>query len=471
MLRKLPAALFVAVLALGSAAGLRERGRLVAKLPTGELAARGVRIEGRPIGEGLSPRHFATVLADQALDRPITLFDGERAVLTATPRELGATVDVDWTTARALGVARSGDFTARVEAALAAEAGAFDVALPMSLPVDRLAERLSDLKEATDTHPRGARRYVTESGAPAPGPTGYAATKDEIAPHVDGLALDLYATADAVLGAMRTGSDRAALARFRSTPRATSEAASRADVATVVSSFETRYGGPIGRDKNIARAAALLDGLVLMPDDTVSYNEAVGPRSTDNGFFPAAEIYKGEMREGIGGGACQVASTLHAAAFFGGFDVLERRNHSRPSGYIRVGLDATVSFPVLDLRIKNPFDFPVVLRARATNGLMRFELLGRERRVDVALATETAGILDFNRKLEKAGLPAGEFKLKQKGKRGLKLRKTRTIAPLAGGPERVETSVDTYPAAQEIWLIGPGVDEGALPPIGGAEGV
>jgi vancomycin resistance protein YoaR len=270
---------------------------------------------------------------------------------------------------------------------------------------------------------------------------------------------------------MRAGEDRASVVRFRRVPRATADAVAAADVGAVVSTFETRYGGPVGRDKNIARAASLLDGLVLMPNDAVSYNDAVGPRSTDNGFFPAAEIYKGEMREGIGGGACQVASTLHAAAFFGGLEVLERRNHSRPSGYIRVGLDATVSYPVLDLRIKNPFDFPVVLRARADGGRMRFDLLGKERRVDVTLATETAGILDFNRKLEKAGLPSGEFKLKQKGKRGLKLRKTRTLAPLAGGAERVETSVDTYPAAQEIWLIGPGVDDAALPPLGGAEGV
>ena len=96
-----------------------------------------------------------------------------------------------------------------------------------------------------------------------------------------------------------------------------------AAVTQVVSRFETRFGyvgGQQNRGGNILRAASQVDGLVLMPGQIVSFNEHVGPRSKENGFFPAPEIYKGEMREGIGGGTCQVAGTLHAAAFFGGLN-------------------------------------------------------------------------------------------------------------------------------------------------------
>jgi vancomycin resistance protein YoaR len=323
----------------------------------------------------------------------------------------------------------------------------------VDLPADRVAEILAPLKERADEKPRPARR-------PAEG---------EIVPHENGKYIDVYATVEAILVAARRGDRAAAVATYDWTPAATTEGARAADVSIVLASFETRFGGPPGRDRNIARAAGRLDGWVLMPGDVVSFNDTVGPRSEDNGFFPAPEIYKGEMREGIGGGSCQVASTLYAAAFFGGLDVVERRNHSRPSGYIRPGLDATVSYPVLDLRLRNPFSFPVVAHARISRGVLRFELRGRERPAEVGLATQTAAVLKYGRKLERAPfLPSGEFKLKQKGKRGLILKRTKTMT-LANGERTVEESVDTYPATQEIYLMGPDTDESALPPLDGPD--
>ena len=88
-----------------------------------------------------------------------------------------------------------------------------------------------------------------------------------------------------------------------------------------------------------------------------------GARSEENGFHKAGEIFKGEMIEGVGGGTCQIASTLHAVAFFSGLDIIERLPHSRASAYIRPGLDATVVYPAVDLKLKNPFEFPVVIHA------------------------------------------------------------------------------------------------------------
>ena len=249
-------------------------------------------------------------------------------------------------------------------------------------------------------------------------------------------------------------------------PSASTEAAAAVDLGAELARFETRFGGPPGRDRNIARAASALDGVVLMPGDEVSFNAEVGPRSTENGFFPAPEIYRGEMREGIGGGSCQVASTVYAAALFAGLEVTERRNHSRPSGYIRPGLDATVSYPVLDLRIRNTFPFPVVLDTRLETGLLRARVLGAERPVEVALATETAGIAKFKRKVERAGwLAEGGSKLKQRGKNGMSIRRTVRVRDRTGG-ETVVTSMDVYPPTQEIWLLAPGADPDAvLPPF------
>jgi vancomycin resistance protein YoaR len=156
---------------------------------------------------------------------------------------------------------------------------------------------------------------------------------------------------------------------------------------------------------------------------------------------------------------------LHGAAFFAGLDILERRNHSRPSAYIRPGLDATVSYPVLDLRIQNPFAFPVLVHAKIDGGTLRFEILGHDRPVSVELATETAGIFKYTRKIEKvAGLEG--VVVKQRGKNGMAIRRIKTVH-LASGESKVVESKDTYPATQEILRIPPDYDVTTLPPLPG----
>ena len=89
-------------------------------------------------------------------------------------------------------------------------------------------------------------------------------------------------------------------------------------------------------------------------------------------------IAEGELVDGIGGGTCQISGTLHGAAFFAGLEIVERYPHTRPSCYIKMGLDATVVYPTINFRFKNPFDFPVVLHETVKNGVVRAEILGTQ---------------------------------------------------------------------------------------------
>ncbi len=445
---RIAAAILGVVLVLVGAAGSVGHARYVTTVPRGDLAARGVKIDGRVVPDRISPDVFARTLANEMLDRKLSLrYDGE-TIASASARELGATVDTDWTIARALGVARRGDPYDRFVEAEDAALGRFDIPLFIRVPSNEISERLFDLKEELDEAPVAARRHLD---------TG------EIEPHVTGRYIDAYAVSDAVLRAMRTGAKTVDLAPYLLVPAATEEAAKTVDVSVTLSSFETRFGGPPGRDQNILRAAELIDGVVLLPGEELSFNALVGARSIENGFAYAPEIYKGEIRAGVGGGACQVASTLHAAAFFGGLEVVQRQNHSRPSAYIRPGLDATVSFPVLDLRVKNPFPFPVLVHAKAGKGALRFEILGHDQPVHVDLATETAGVFKYTRKIEKsAGL--SDVKVKQRGKNGMSIKRTKTTTAKSGETQ-VVVSTDTYPATQEILQIPPDFDMTTLPPL------
>ncbi len=92
-----------------------------------------------------------------------------------------------------------------------------------------------------------------------------------------------------------------------------------------------------------------MNGLVIDPCGSSSAStRSSASAAEDNGFAKAFEIFKGEYTEGIGGGTCQVASTFHAIAFFGGLEIVQRLPHSRPSAYIPAGLDATVVYPTVD---------------------------------------------------------------------------------------------------------------------------
>lgn len=427
-------------------------------LPRGDALARGVRIGGTLAAAGEDGATLAARRGDELAATRVALRWGGRPVLQATLGELGAQVDTGAAAREATRIGRAGDVLARLEEALSARRGEVDVPLRVRVPVEALAERLGRFKDEHDTPARDARLDVDHHTATA---------------HAPGKYLDVYAAAEAVERAVSSappggGPITIDLGTLDVPPSATREAVLAIRTDRVLARYETRFasaGKQAGRAKNVARAAAGMDGVVLMPGETVSFNDNVGPRVEDNGFTLAPEIYKGEMREGVGGGTCQVAGTVHAAAFFGGLEIVERASHSRPSGYIPMGLDATVVYPYVDLKLKNPFDFPVVLRARVGDGVLAFELLGRERPVEVELATEVLGTATFKRKVEEtARVTPGSFRLKQKGIPGTTLRKLRRLRG-RDGRERVETSVDVYPPTFEIYEIAPGDDPTAvLPP-------
>lgn len=132
------------------------------------------------------------------------------------------------------------------------------------------------------------------------------------------------------------------------------------------------------RTLNIATVSDILEDVVILPGAEFSFNKAVGPRTPEKGFVEAPGLFENEVRPTMGGGTCQVSSTLYAASLHVGMTILERRPHTRPSSYIEPGLDAVVNYPdeclkqndpriCYDLRLKNPFDFPIVIQAQLSD--------------------------------------------------------------------------------------------------------
>ena len=132
--------------------------------------------------------------------------------------------------------------------------------------------------------------------------------------------------------------------------------------------YATRFdAGNENRSANIARSAACFNGLILMPNETLSFNRAVGPRTAERGFQEAKIIIDGEFVPGVGGGVCQTSTTLFNAALLAGLTVTRSSNHSLPISYVPLGRDAMVSSAV-DLCIKNDTGATVFFQTGIENG-------------------------------------------------------------------------------------------------------
>ena len=148
--------------------------------------------------------------------------------------------------------------------------------------------------------------------------------------------------------------------------------------------YTTHFGGTgANRGSNIAIAAGRIDGTLLAPNEVFSYNKIVGPRIASAGFKDAPVILKGELVPGIGGGICQVSSTLYNAALLSNLKIVRRSHHAFPVHYLPAGRDATVVDGSIDFQFQNNTDSPIYIRASATRGTLSFRILGKIGRAHV----------------------------------------------------------------------------------------
>jgi len=134
----------------------------------------------------------------------------------------------------------------------------------------------------------------------------------------------------------------------------------------------------IQRSHNISLAAEAINNHVVFPGETFSFNETVGMRTKEKGYLPAPIIVRGELSEGIGGGICQVSSTLFNAVDRSGLQIVKRYSHSKRVPYVPPGRDATVSWYGPDFSFKNNYNQPVLIRAKVHFGMMAVTLFSSD---------------------------------------------------------------------------------------------
>lgn len=142
-----------------------------------------------------------------------------------------------------------------------------------------------------------------------------------------------------------------------------------------VGSYSTSYTtSSWARSTNIELATKSINGTVLMPGEVFSFNDTVGKRTAARGYQVAHVIVNGEYVDGIGGGICQVSTTLYNAVLLSGLEIVERTHHTYPSSYVPIGRDATVSYGSLDIKIKNNQEYPIYINAYASKKKLYFTI-------------------------------------------------------------------------------------------------
>ncbi|RDY29459.1 hydrolase [Romboutsia weinsteinii] len=238
-------------------------------------------------------------------------------------------------------------------------------------------------------------------------------------------------------------------------------------IDTVLGSHSTKFdGGTTGRNTNIRLAAERTSNVLLMPGESFSYNDHTGLRTIANGYKNAPVIVQGVVQEGVGGGVCQVSTTLYNATLYAGLEYVNLRNHSIPSSYAEKGRDATVADGSIDFVFKNNLSYPIYVNNYVSGNTVTCQIYGSYKdKQKIEIVTSTDGVSAApTKKVDDPTLPQGQEKVLEKGRDGYTVSTYRVYKDGNGDvlkKEKVSTSY--YPKKQGVIAVGT-MQEAVQPP-------
>ena len=222
-----------------------------------------------------------------------------------------------------------------------------------------------------------------------------------------------------------------------------------------LATFTTRYdASDKDRTTNLNLACKKINDKVILAGETFSYNATLGPRSATTGYKNAKVYENGQVVDGIGGGICQISSTLYNAVLMSDLQIVERKNHQFVTSYVSAGRDATVVYGLTDFKFKNTRTYPVRIVATAKSGVATVSIYGikeSSREYTYSFNTKTISTIPFTTKyVDDSSLASGKEVVKQKGANGLVTETYMTKMQNGKIISNQLLSRDTYSAMQRI---------------------
>ena len=228
----------------------------------------------------------------------------------------------------------------------------------------------------------------------------------------------------------------------------------------LLATFSTNYqASNVSRTTNLKLASNKINGTVILPNEEFSYNKVVGERTISAGYKMAATYSNGQVVDGLGGGICQISSTLYDAVVMANLNVTTRRNHQFVTSYVPAGKDATVVWGSQDFKFVNSRKYPVRIVATVEGGVATVQIWGIKEEVeyDISIETKKVATIEYTTQyVQDTSLPVGQQKVIQAGNNGRKVEAYK-VTKLNG--QVVSTTLlsrDTYNAMKRIVHVGAG---------------
>ncbi len=416
----------------------------------------GVRIGGQTQQAALDAvmREWVAPLPKQIALRPWKSAPANEDTWLLTPAELGSRLLLEEAMAEAHAVGRRGHLFERSLDRIQLLQSPRDVRVECAVDEDTLRGALVELASPVERKPRNAEVELVDGDV-------------EVTSEVWGRRLDIDASVAAAAEVLRDPTTESVdLVVEREEPGVKASELRKFEV--VLGEFTTRFSlAKKSRSHNLHLAVSALNKAVIMPGQVLSLNDRLGPRQPEFGYREAGAFINGELVPSAGGGVCQVSSTLYNAALLAGLKPIERQHHSMPVEYVATGLDATVFYGVIDLKIENPFENPVLVLAEIEGSELSVTCLGAaDDDCDVELERSNYQRVSHGRKeIETDELPTGEEEVEKEGRDGHRVTLMRIIRREGEELSRVVLHRDVYAPRTEVVRVGTGepAEDGAEP--------
>ncbi len=272
-------------------------------------------------------------------------------------------------------------------------------------------------------------------------------TKAWVVPGVNGRSLDREATAEAFTEAALRSADRTAEVVVKVVePKLSTKKAEAMGVKDVLGTFTTEWVGTADRQTNVRITTKYASDVLLAPGEVYNFDKQIGPRTEERGYKLAPGIIRGELEDQLGGGICQVSTTLFNAAFFAGLEILERKNHSMYISHYPKGRDATVSAGGPNMRFRNDTSHHILIRGSSNGVRTKFTIYGTNEGRTVSYTT--SDFYDIVEQTEvttpNTSLLTGTTLIKNPGQGGRSVKVVRTVKSANGKVIHKDTFVSIW---------------------------
>ncbi len=423
-------------------------GRVMAESYFGSTVTEGVRVNGVDIG-GLTSDEAKATLAKALATKPelqITFSLKEQKHMYPL-QDVGLTPDLAATVDQAAAIGKVGSLQYRFTQTQLAKKGNFNLPLQASLNEKKFTQFTRELDKQFGQQPIDATFQVTKDGALhiVPEKNGYSVDKEALKQ-----SLSLF-NIDGTQPLIK-------LHTVESSPEFTAKEiqsmAPTQELGSATTSFDLTNKT---RTQNIVIAASQLNNKLFAPGETISFNDTVGPRVAERGYQEAKVILKGKLVPGIGGGVCQVSSTLYNTVLNADLKIVRRSHHSLKVGYLPAGLDATVADNGLDFKFQNTTSGYIMLKTAVVGSKLTIRVLGAPKAADYDIKVYSIinKVIPYQTvKKYNSQLWIGQQKVVQKGQPGYKATAIREYWLHGKLVKKEVLSNDTYRPEDRIIDIG-----------------